>query len=149
MSLHNLGLVCQETGDLSGAKSWFEQSLGVSELAGLDGGIMLTCHQLGMVAQLAKDYAAAKPWYERALTAGEKLVNVSVQAKTCHQLGICAHFLGEMDDAKCWYEKAIGLFEGLGDKQNADKTKKLLDYITNYERTGGDTDHPDCLHHQH
>ncbi len=149
MTRHNLGLTCQEAGDLDAARTWFEQSLAISEQEGLDGGIGVTCHQLGMVAQLGKDYAKAKDWYERALAVEEKLENAPAEAKTCHQLGLCAHYAGDLEAARKWYDRSVTIFEGLGDKGNADKTKKLLDYLTDYERQGGDVEHPDCLHHKH
>ena len=102
-----------------------------------------------MVAQLSQDYAKAKDWYERALAVEEKLENAPAEAKTCHQLGLCAHYAGDLGSARKWYGRSVAIFEGLGDKDNADKTKKLLDFLTDYERQGGDVEHPDCPHHKH
>lgn len=69
------------------------------------------------------------------------------EAKTTHQLGLTANLQGDLEAAKVWYARAIALFEQLGDEGNAAKTKKLLDYLTNYERQGSHEGHAGpCAH---
>lgn len=72
MTCHNLGLTCQEAGELDDARVWLERSLAISECEDLDGGMTVTCHQLGVVAQLAEDHDTAMEWYIRALALEEK-----------------------------------------------------------------------------
>ena len=75
----------------------------------------------------------------------ERLVDVAegedASLMTSHQLGLVAHLGGELEEAKSWYIRAITLFERMDDTGNADKTKKLLDYVTDFERKGSHEGH--------
>jgi tetratricopeptide (TPR) repeat protein len=72
-SLHNLGVLAQDQGDYTAARTYYEQSLKIKQELGNRSGIASSLGQLGRLAYLEKDYVTAVRCWVVAQSIFEKL----------------------------------------------------------------------------
>jgi CHAT domain-containing protein/tetratricopeptide (TPR) repeat protein len=114
-TLHNLGLVAGQQGDLSAADGYYRRALALQEklapetptAAGILSG-------LGTVSWMRGDLAAAQEFHQRALTLHEKLAPGSLSvALDLHNLGVVAQDREEMATGQEYHLRALALREKL------------------------------------
>jgi tetratricopeptide (TPR) repeat protein len=111
----NLGILLQDLGDLSGAKSQFERTLEIDEAAyGPDHPEVATDRgNLGSVLQALGDLSGAKAQLERALAIDEAALgpdhpNVAIRR---NNVGSVLQDLGDLSGAKAQLERALAIDE--------------------------------------
>jgi CHAT domain-containing protein/Tfp pilus assembly protein PilF len=114
-TLHNLGNVAWERGDLDGAQRYYQQALAIQErLAPNSLQVAATLNNLGAVALGRGDLDGAQRYYQQALAIRERLAPNSLEvARTLIGLGNVALDRGDLDGAQRYYQQALALTERL------------------------------------
>jgi CHAT domain-containing protein/tetratricopeptide (TPR) repeat protein len=114
-TLHNLGNVAADRGDLARAEQLYQQALAIYEkLAPNSLDVARTLNNLGSVARNRGDLARAEELYQQALAIYEKLAPNSLQmASTLNNLGNVAANRGDLARAEQLYQQALAIFEHL------------------------------------
>jgi CHAT domain-containing protein/Tfp pilus assembly protein PilF len=114
-TLHNLGIVARNRGDLARAEQLYQQALAIFEhLAPNSLDVADTLNNLGVVAYSRGDLARAEQYYQQALAIREKLAPNSLDvAGTLNNLGNVAADRGDLARAEQLYQQALAIYEKL------------------------------------
>jgi len=115
-SLHQLGILAQNTGDLIEARRLYSESLKIKQELGDKAGVAISLHQLGMLAQDTGDIAEARRLYGESLKIAQELGDKAGVAKSLHQLGRLAQDTGDIAEARRLYGESLKIAQELGDK---------------------------------
>jgi len=130
---HQLGMVSQDRGDLSGAETWYRKSLEIHESLGNRPWMAQTYHQLGVVSQDRGDLSVAETWYRKSLEIEESLGNRPGMATTYQQLGIVSQSRGDLSGAETWYRKSLEISESLGNRPGMAMTYHQLGTVLHFQ----------------
>ncbi len=118
VSLHNLGRIAEEKGQLDEAGRWYQQSLAMEKSTDNEHGPAITVHQLGVIAQKRGLSAEAEGWYRQSLGIRDRIGDERGQATTLHQLGTIAQERHQFEEAERCYLQSLAIAERIGDEQN-------------------------------
>jgi tetratricopeptide (TPR) repeat protein len=124
-SLHNLGMIAQDTGSLDEAQNLYRQSLEIFQKLGDNGGISRSLQNLGSLAQAKGNYDKARLYYERSLTLLRPLGDKKGLATTLHQLGLLAYLTSDYGEAKKLYQQSLEIYQDqeIGDKSGISRLR--------------------------
>jgi len=125
-TLHELGNLKANTGDIAGAIALYEQSLAIKESIGNLQGKAATLHELGSLKANTGDIAGAIALYEQSLAINESIGNLQGKAATLHQLGILKANAGDIAGAIALYEQSLAINESIGNLQTKAATLHCL-----------------------
>ncbi|MFP5284939.1 MAG: tetratricopeptide repeat protein, partial [Thermoanaerobaculia bacterium] len=103
-------MVSRDSGDLSGAETWYHKSLEIKEELGNQPAKATTYHELGVVSQDRGDLIGAETWYRKSLEIHESLGNRPGMAMTYGQLGLLAEARESFVEALDWTVRCVALF---------------------------------------
>jgi tetratricopeptide (TPR) repeat protein len=99
-SLHNLGMLLQDTGEYDAARPYLERALAIREkVMGADHpNTAQSLNNLGMLLQDTGEYDAARPYLERALAIREKVMGptIPIPPKASTTWVCCSRILASM-----------------------------------------------------
>ena len=125
-SLHQMGMLAQDTGDIAEARRLYEESLKILQDLGDKSGVSRSLHQLGILAQHTGDIAEARRLYEESLKISQDLGDKSGVSRSLHQLGMLAQATGDIAEARRLYEESLKILQDLGDKSGVSRSLHQL-----------------------
>jgi tetratricopeptide (TPR) repeat protein len=123
---HNLAIMYQSRGELTQARSLYNESLEIEKKLGNQSGIAITLHQLGRLAQDQGELAEARRLYDESLEIKKRLGDQSGIAITLHQLAMLAQDQGEIEEARRLYNESLEIEKRLGDQSGIASTLHQL-----------------------
>jgi CHAT domain-containing protein/tetratricopeptide (TPR) repeat protein len=147
-TLHNLGTVAANRGDLARAEQLFQQALAIFEnLAPNSIEMASTLNNLGSVAYSRGDLARAEQYYQQALAIFEQLAPNSLDvADTLNNLGNVASDRGDLARAEQYYQQALAIYEKLA--PNSLQVARTLNNLGNVASDRGDLARAEQLYQQ-
>lgn len=143
-TLHRLGNLSQQAGDLNQAKQYFDETLRMKRSLHGDGDhreIALTLHELGSLSLETGDLKQAKQYLEESLRMNRSLHGDRDHpdiATTLHALGSLSRQAGDLKQAKQYMEESLRMIRSLhGDRDDPDIAAMLHD-LGNFSRRAGD-----------
>ena len=121
-TLHELGMLAQDQGELAEARKLYDRSLKIKQEFNDKPGIAATLHQLGMLAQDRGDYQEARQHYGDSLTISRRLNNQPNIARTLHEMGRLAQAQRDYAEAERRYDESMFTSRNLGNVPNVAKT---------------------------
>ncbi|MDF0593777.1 tetratricopeptide repeat protein [Methanotrichaceae archaeon M04Ac] len=116
ISLHQLGILAQDTGDIDEARRLYGDSLKIAQELGYKSGVAKSLGQLGMLAQDTGDIDEARRLYSDSLKTFQELGDKDGVAKSLGQLGMLAQGTGDIIEARRLYAESLKIAQDLGDK---------------------------------
>jgi len=128
-SLHSLGHITINQGDLDAATAYLQESLALSEKLDYTLGIAEVLGDLGLVAYLKKEYSAAHAYLEQSLELCRAEKSLSGEVSSLNRLGDLARCEGDYEQAGRLYEKSLRLFQAIGDKDEIPSLLHNIGYV--------------------
>ncbi|OKH42171.1 NB-ARC domain-containing protein [Nostoc calcicola FACHB-389] len=110
---HNLGILKANRGEINEAITFYEQSLGLTDVRGQAG----TLRQLGILKANIGEINEAIALLEQSLAINKQIKSIQGEAATLHQLGKLKANTGEINAALILYQKYLAITEQIGDVQ--------------------------------
>jgi CHAT domain-containing protein/Tfp pilus assembly protein PilF len=144
LTLHNIGLVCDDLGEKQKALDYITQALPLIRAVGDRRGEAVTLNNIGFVYSALGEKQKALDYYSQALPLRRAVGDTGGEATTLHNIGLVCDDLGEKQKALDYYSQALPLFRAVGDTGGEATTltstglvysdlgekQKALDYIS-------------------
>ncbi len=128
-SLHSLGHITINQGDLDAAVVYLQESLSISQKLGYTIGIAESLGDLGLVAYLKEDLSAAHAYLVQSLGLCRVEKSLSGEVSSLNRLGDLARCEGNYEQAGRHYEESLHLFQAIGDKDEIPSLLHNLGYV--------------------
>ncbi len=115
-SLHQIGMICEDTNRFADALDYYQQSLEISQELGNRVGEASTLHQIGMVYEATNQFSDALAYYNRSLVIERELGNRAGEAIVLHQIGMVYGDTNQFSDALDYYQQSLEISQELGNR---------------------------------
>lgn len=128
-SLHQIGVIHQELGELVRARDLYVESMELKRLAGHALGIGRSLHQLGNVEYLSERYEEASEYYERAIASFTLLGDIQDTARSRYMLGLAHKKRGNYALASRHFRASLRDKRRLSDSKGVARNLNELGYL--------------------
>jgi adenylate cyclase len=143
-SLHNIGIVYNNQGDLPKALEYFHKSLKIGEEIGDKGVIATSLNSIGFIYDMQGVLPKALEYYSKSLKIREEIGDKSGIANSLNNIGYVYKNQGDIPKALEYWHKSLKIYEEIGDKEGIATSLNNIGYV--YENQG---DIPKALENYH